>query len=419
MPMFQRPRGTRDFKPSEMAKRRYVESLFRAVSARFGFKEIMTPTFEHLALFTTKSGPSIVEETYTFKDKGGREIALRPEFTPSVVRMYIDAMQKVPKPIKLCCFGSCFRYDEPQKGRYRELFQFNAEIIGGDEVSADAEIIALAASILEEVELKGYELRIGYIGILRELTKGLSNQQKILQAIDKKDFDRMRELLKNANAQFLESKLMELSSIKGDDTAIEKAKSIAGDGEGFEYLEELVKRLTSYGIKDYILDFGVVRGLDYYTGMVFEIDSPGLGAEKQICGGGSYKLVELFGGEKIFSTGFGMGFDRVVLVLEDQKLKFPEEKIQAFVVPMDQNVREASIEVATRLRKGRIAADVDLSSRTPSKALKFADSANAEYAVLVNPELWKEKKVIARNLDTGAQEEVDISNLVDFLRKKK
>lgn len=417
MSMFQRPRGTRDFSPSEMGKRRQVESQFRLVCERFGFKEIATPTFENLALFTTKSGPSVIDETYAFKDKGGRDIALRPEFTPSVVRMYINEMQKVPKPIKIFCFGNCFRYDEPQKGRYREFYQFNAEIIGGDEVSADAEIITLAVGILEDVTLRNFELRIGYINILRELTKGLPNQQRILQAIDKKDFDKMRELLKADGAPALETKIMELASIRGDDSAIEKAKAIVGDGKDFEYIEAFVKRLKSYGMKDYVLDFGLVRGLDYYTGMVFEIDYPGLGAEKQICGGGSYKLIELFGGEKIFSTGFAMGFDRIVLVLEDQRRQFPEGKVRAYVIPMDDSLREASIEVATSLRKSGIITDMDLSTRTPSKALKYANSINAEYAILLKPELYRENKVTMRNLESGAQEDVTISSLSGILKK--
>jgi len=417
MSMFQRPRGTRDFSPSEMGKRRQVESQFRLVCERFGFNEIATPTIENLALFTTKSGPSVIEETYAFKDKGDRDIALRPEFTPSVVRMYINEMQKVPKPIKLFCFGNCFRYDEPQKGRYREFYQFNAEIIGGDEVSADAEIIALAVGILDDVTLKNFKLRIGYINILRDLTKGLPNQQRILQAIDKKDFDKMRELLKTDGASTLETKIMELASIKGDDGAIEKAKAVVGESKDFEYIEAFVKRLKSYGVKDYALDFGLVRGLDYYTGMVFEIDYPGLGAEKQICGGGSYKLIELFGGEKIFSTGFAMGFDRVVLVLEDQGRQFQEGKVRAYVIPMDGSLREASIEVATNLRKSGITTDMDLSTRTPSKALKYANSINAEYAILLKPELYEENKVTMRNLASGVQEDVAISSLSDNLKK--
>ncbi|MCK5548454.1 MAG: ATP phosphoribosyltransferase regulatory subunit, partial [Thermoplasmata archaeon] len=202
--MFQRPRGTRDFTPAQTGDWRHVEASLRAVMDRFGFKEIMTHTFESLDLFTKKSGPSIIEETYAFKDKGGRDMALRPEFTPSVVRMYIDSMQRFPKPLKLYYFGNCFRYDEPQKGRYREFFQFGVEIVGGDDVSADAELIALAVALLEASGLKRFQLRIGHIGILRELTKGLKNQQKILQSIDKKDYDRMRALLEKDGAQSLE-----------------------------------------------------------------------------------------------------------------------------------------------------------------------------------------------------------------------
>lgn len=414
--MFQRPRGTRDFGPSEMDRRRQVESQFRSVSAEFGFREIMTPTFEHLDLFTTKSGPSIIDETYSFKDKGDRDIALRPEFTPSVARMYIDSMQQAPKPIKLFYFGPCFRYDEPQKGRWREFIQFGAEIIGGDPVSADAEIIALAMAVLKRVGLKRYELRVGNIGLLRNLTKDLPSQQRILQALDKKDFEKARSLLETNNALHLEEKIREICSIIGGPETIEKAKSIAGDSEAFGYLENLVRRLDSYGIKDYKLDFGVVRGLDYYTGMVFEIDCPDLGAEKQVCGGGSYALIKLFGGEDIFSTGFGMGFGRIILALEEQKAAFQESRLRAYVIPMDGSLIEDAMRIATTLRNAGIPTDVDLSQRTPSKALKYASAIKAENAILLKPEEWKDSKVTVRNLESGEQEDIGLDNLVEFLK---
>jgi histidyl-tRNA synthetase len=401
-----------------MDRRRQVESQFRSVSSDFGFKEIMTPTFEHLDLFTTKSGPSIIEETYSFKDKGGRDVALRPEFTPSVARMYIDSMQQVPKPIKLFYFGPCFRYDEPQKGRWREFLQFGAEIIGGDAMSADAEIIALAIAVLERVGLKRYEVRVGNIGLLRNLTKDLPSQQRILQALDKKDFEKARTLLETNNALELEDKIREICSIIGGPETIEKAKSIAGDSEVFGYLEKLVKRLDSYGIKDYKLDFGVVRGLDYYTGMVFEIDCPDLGAEKQVCGGGSYALIKLFGGEDIFATGFGMGFGRIILALEEQKAVFSESRLRAYVIPMEATLVEEAVKVATTLRNAGIPTDVDLSQRTPSKSLKYAGSIGAESAILLKPEEWKEEKVIVRDLDSGEQEEANLEELVGVFKKK-
>jgi histidyl-tRNA synthetase len=318
--------------------------------------------------------------------------------------------------MKLYYFGPCFRYDEPQRGRWREFFQFGAEIIGGEEVSSDAETIALAVAALKRIGLKRYELRVGNIGILRTLTNGMKNQQKILQALDKKDFDRAQELLEEDKAESIMEKVFELSKMKGDAGMIEKARSVVGDNKAFEYLERLARRLISYGIDDFVLDFGIVRGLDYYTGMVFEIDCPDLGAEKQVCGGGSYALIKLFGGEDIFSTGFGMGFGRILLALEEQKAIFEESRLRAYVIPMEGALTEEAVKVAALLRNGGIPTDLDLSGRTPSKALKYASSANAENAVLLKPDDWGEKKVTVRNLESGEQTVIEIDRLVEFFK---
>ncbi|HDM36330.1 MAG TPA: histidine--tRNA ligase family protein, partial [Candidatus Syntrophoarchaeum butanivorans] len=192
--MISRPRGTRDFLPDEMRRRRDLEKRMRAVFERWGYEEVATPTFEHLELFTLKSGDAIIEELYEFADKGGRGLALRPELTAPVIRMYINEMKNAPMPLKLYYFGNCFRYERPQRGRFREFWQFGCELIGTDTPEAEAEVIALASTIMDEVGVK-QELHIGDLAIVRDLLGDLSQEEQsmIMRLMDKKDEAGLRE----------------------------------------------------------------------------------------------------------------------------------------------------------------------------------------------------------------------------------
>jgi len=204
----ERARGTNDYGPDEMAPRRAVEVILRETAERFGFREVSTPTFEHLDLFTTKSGPGIVEELYAFKDKGGRDIALRPEFTASIVRFYLSELRNLPKPIKVYSVGNVFRYEEPQKGRYREFRQLNAEIIGAPPLHGDTEIIALAFECLRAVGVREVHARIGHIGMLRSFLKvPPADQAKILHCLDRRNFPALREELQRLGLGDLEEAL--------------------------------------------------------------------------------------------------------------------------------------------------------------------------------------------------------------------
>src|SRR2546426_702629 len=273
----ERPRGTNDYGPEEMARRRAVEGILRDAAHRFGFREVSTPTIEHLDLFTTKSGPGIVNELYAFKDKGGRDLALRPEFTASIVRFYLSELRNLPKPIKVYSVGNVFRYEEPQKGRYREFTQFNAEIIGAPALQGDAEVVALAIECLRSVGVRDIHLRIGHIGMLRAFLKlPPEDQGKVLHWLDKRDFTALKAELTRLGLERLEAPLRQYIELTGGPEVLDKgAKLLAGVGtEGFVYLKALAARLKLYGVEHLTFDLGVVRGLDYYTGMVFEVDSP-------------------------------------------------------------------------------------------------------------------------------------------------
>src|SRR5256886_2872359 len=270
----ERPRGTNDWGPDDMAKRRFVESRFIQLAESFGFREVSTPTFESLDLFTAKSGPGIVRELYAFKDQGGRDLALRPELTASILRFYVSSLRSLPKPLKLYTAGNAFRYEEPQKGRYREFYQLNAEIIGGAPLPSDTEALALAIGTMRAIGLKQVKARIGNIGILRSfLPFSPAAQSVVLHSLDKRHFPMLDAELARLGRTDLSTPLRKLVELSGDASILNDAAKVLGGAskEGLDYLRDLAGFLDDYGISrsDYAFDMGVVRGLDYYTGMVF------------------------------------------------------------------------------------------------------------------------------------------------------
>lgn len=403
-PMIQRPRGTRDFGPAEMAKRSQVERAMRDACHRFGFGEVVTPTFETAELFTLRSGPGIVDEMYVFKDKGDREMALRPEITASVMRFFVNDLSTQPRPLKLYYVGNCFRYENPQSGRYREFFQIGAELIGSKNPETDAEVIALAVNILRSAGLEDFVVRIGHIGILKSMVKDEIKDEKVaadvLRLLDKEDFDAMGDLFDaRALPRNLFDKIAAYADVKGDITVLNNLDQT----EATEHIKEVFDVLKIYGIEDCQVDLGIVRGLDYYSGMVFEIDAPKLGAEKQVLGGGSYTLSELFGGEPVFSTGFAIGIDRMMLAIEAEKPVEVPPALDAYVVPAKDDMRKYAFGMVARLRSQGLKADVDLMRRNISKNLKYASSVGARFAVIVGKEEMAKRSVMLRDMKSGEQ----------------
>jgi histidyl-tRNA synthetase len=412
--MIQRPRGTRDFGPEEMEKRRWLEGIMRSTARGFGFREVATPTFEHTELFTLKSGPNVVDEIYAFQDKGGRDISLRPELTAPVIRFFVNDLSNNPRPLKVLYIGPCFRYERPQSGRYREFHQFGVELVGTKTPESDAEVIGLAASIMEAIGLKEYTIRLGHIGILRKILEdaGLDPESSaiVLQKLDKKQYEEVRPLMQAAGMEDDKiDKIFDLTEICGDASVIEGM-----EGEAIDHLKGVLEVLISYGVENVQIDLGVVRGLDYYTGIVFEVEAPSLGAEKQVCGGGSYSLSELFGGERVFSTGFAIGFDRVMLALENEGLELEVEGLDAFVIPVKDAQRSKAFEIVSMLRRSGVKADVDLMRRSMGKSFKYADSVGAKYAIIVGEKELEQDSVTIRNMESGEQELVDLPGLAEF-----
>ncbi|MGZ7208718.1 MAG: histidine--tRNA ligase [Methanobacterium sp.] len=423
-----RPRGTRDFLSNEMRQRKYVEDALRNIFERYGYGEIKTPIFENLTLFTEKSGEAIKEEIYHFKDKGDRDLALRPELTAPVARLYLNELQRHVKPIKMYYFGSCFRYERPQAGRFRQFWQFGCELIGGKSPEAEAEVMAMAAHALEDIGLKDYHFHIGHLGIIRSLLRDAQvsedEEQQIMSLIDKGDDRELKNLLENSTViSSLKDVLLKLIGIKGHDEVIGEVREIVKNCKGafksLNDLEELLNLLLTFGFSNYIVDLGIARGLDYYSGIVFEIYVHGLGAQKQICGGGTYNLIQIFGGEHVESTGFAFGFDRVMEALKRQEAAIPVKgHVDAFVAPLSSEMRNHAFEIAQDLRGHRISTDVDLARRKFKKLLSYADSLGVKYIILVGARDIEKGKVTVKNMHTGDQDLVDLGKISMYLGKK-
>jgi histidyl-tRNA synthetase len=422
IPTFERPRGTNDWRPDDMAKRRRVEAGFTRLADSFGFREVGTPILESLELFAAKSGPGIVNELYAFKDKAGRDLALRPEFTASILRFYVNDLRSEPKPLKLYATGPAFRYEEPQKGRHREFHQLNAEIIGGAPLPSDAEVLALAIGTMRAIGLRQVKARIGHVGILRGfLPFGPADQAVVLHALDKRNVPMLEAELGRLGHADLAKPLTQMIGLTGDAKVLDEARDVLGGAgrDGFEYLRRLAEALHGYGVtpSEYAFDMGVVRGLDYYTGMVFEIDSPNLGAEKQVGGGGAYTLAEAFGGEPVPQTGFALGLDRLVMAADAEGTQPAPPALDAYVIPIGEAVRGRAVEIATSLRAAGLRVDLDLVGRGPSKNLDYANAIRARHAVIVGERELKGGAVAVRDMSTGEQREVSLHTLADALRR--
>jgi len=401
--MLQKPRGTRDFLPDEMEARRTIEWRMREVARRWGYREVCTPEFEDLELFTMRSGEGIIEEMYVFEDKGGRKLALRPEITASVIRMYINEAKVAPKPLRWCYFADCFRYERPQKGRYRQFWQFGVELIGADTALADAEAIMLAADMLNATGIT-YELKVGHLSFMKNLLEDLgpSAQRRVMAHLDKKDFDGLKITLESLEKPDLGNSLISLAECRD----LAEAFEIAGTIPEKERIHQTINTLDAAGV-DYSLNFGIARGLDYYTGMVFEGFAQNLGAENQILGGGAYRLAHLFGGDDVASCGFAIGFDRVMVSLGETQHK--KDTVVAIVCTNEG--RNHAREVARIFREAGIRSEMDLMERGLGAQLAHA-SKTADFAIVIGQREAESGNVTLKNLRSGEQKTLDPASAI-------
>ena len=412
--MFKKPKGTRDFTPIEMKKRRIIENKLRTVFDSYNFKEINTPTFESFELLSKKTGEDIRKQLFVFKDHGNREMGLRPELTSSVVRFYINELKNLPKPLKLYYFANCFRYENPQAGRYREFWQMGCELIGSKYPIADAEIINLAMDGLNKINMD-YEIHIGHLGVLKGIFKEFElpeeEELKIRRLIDKEDYEGLENYLSELkSSDDLKDIIFKILNSKGDKSVISDLKEVLKDYptsiEALDNLEEILEFVKHDNI---VINFGIARGLDYYTGMVFEIYGKKEGA-RQVCGGGRYdNLIELFGEQPTPAVGFAYGFDRVMLNIDDFEVE--DESILIIPIKKDKKLLKECLNIADVLRESGKSVEVDLMNRKLNKALNYANTVGISKVIMIGEKELNEGKISIKDMKTGEQKLIDLGEL--------
>lgn len=409
------PKGTKDMLPSEAYKWHYVEDIARKTAATFGFKEIRTPMFEHTELFLRGVGETtdiVTKEMYTFDDKGGRSMTLRPEGTAGVARCFVEnGLQQLVMPMKAYYIASVFRYEKPQNGRLREHHQFGVECYGSDSPSADAEVIALASSFLKKAGLKNIELNINSIGC----PTCRANYNKALREYIGAN---LHNMCGQCQTRFEKNPLRILDCKEEKCKAITRNAPLITDflcDDCRNHFEKVQSILTSMGI-EYKVNPGIVRGLDYYTRTVFEFVSMDIGAQGTVCGGGRYNhLVEEVGGKPTPAVGFGLGLERLLLVLENTNtLSATPEHIDVYIAPIGDNAQDSARRIVASLRDHGVKAETDIMDRGMKAQMKYADRSGATYVIVLGDDELNSGIVNVKKMADGSVSAVKIDNLNEF-----
>ena len=413
-------KGTRDFFPDEMRLRNWLFEVWRNVSEQAGFEEYDTCVLEHEELYVRKTGDEISKQLYSFEDKGGRRLSLRPEMTPSLARLVLQQEKSLSFPIKWFSMPQCFRYERMTKGRRREHFQWNADIIGQHEVVAEAEILMLLISACESMGLSTNDFRV-FINDRRILNAILSqiNVPQVLHSEVMVIMDKRDKITPEALSKMLEEMRMTTKQVgqlneylsKSD---LEELRENLKNTEGIEELQHLMKLMETAGYKNYLqFDISIVRGLSYYTGAVFEVNSP----EKQhraICGGGRYdSLLSTYGGETVPAVGFGFG-DVVVLDVLKELERFPElpRKLDYTIIPFSNEQIGTALKIAAELRLQGSTVDCNFSMKKIKKMMQQAHESGAAKAILLFPDELSDDKVVIRDMQLHEQKPVKITDLI-------
>ncbi|MDN5348167.1 MAG: histidyl-tRNA synthetase [Clostridia bacterium] len=415
-----RPRGTEDILPEEIEAWYYLESTAREVCRQYGYREIRTPIFEHTELFNRSVGETsdiVSKEMYTFDDRGGRSITLRPEGTAPVVRAFLEHhLYAQVQPVKLFYLGPMFRYGRPQAGRLRQFHQFGVEAFGSQDPAIDAEVIALAMDFYRRLGLKNLELHLNSVGCPACRSEHRARLQEFLR-------DRLSELCPTCRERF-ERNPLRIFDCKEEACRemVARAPTIteALCGNCAAHFQAVQRYLRAIGI-EFQVDTYLVRGLDYYTHTAFEIMVEGIGAQSSIGGGGRYNgLVEACGGPPTPGVGFGLGLERILLALKAQGWE-PERRggADVLVLTAGPGLEEQAFRLTAALRAAGLAADKDYLGRSLKAQMKYAGRYPVKLAVILGPEEWGRGRALVRDLAEGWQEEVPLNGLIDYCQKRK
>ena len=406
-------KGTKDVLPKDVHKNQYIEATALDVASKFGYKEIRTPVFEHTELFQRGVGDTtdvVQKEMYTFDDKGGRSITLRPEGTAGAVRSFLEnGLCNEALPQKVCYLISCYRYEKPQAGRLREFHQFGVECFGTASPLADAEIIALAKSIFDTLGVRDLSLEINSIGC----PKCRAEYHKALKEYFASRKDELCDTCKGR----LDRNPMRILDCKSPIChEIAQGAPVVIDylcDECKEHFEKVQKYLDAQNI-EYKINPQIVRGLDYYTKTVFEFVSNSIGAQGTVCGGGRYDgLVEELGGQHTASLGFAMGLERLMLLMEAQGCEFPQaEKPDLFIVALGEKATLKAVEIAKDMREEGFSALLDLNQRSVRAQMKYADKLGAKFNVVIGDNEVENKIAKLKNMQTGEETEINLDTFV-------
>lgn len=415
------PRGTKDILPSEIYKWHFIEKTIRELCETFGYREIRTPEFEHTELFERGIGDTtdvVQKEMYSFEDKGGRNITLKPEGTSPAVRAFIEhKMYAEAQPTKLFYITPAFRYERPQAGRLRIHHQFGIEVFASQHPSVDAEVISVAMALYEKLGIKNLELHINSVGC----PKCREKYNKVLKEYLS---SKLSKLCSTCNTRY------ERNPMRILDCKVESCQEELQDAplmidylceecsEHFQSVQNYLKKLNL----DFIIDPKIVRGLDYYTKTAFEIITKEIGAQGTVCGGGRYDgLIKEVGGPSTPGIGFGMGIERLLLSLENQGISIEKPQgFDLFIATLGGNADEMAFGLIYSLRKSGIKVEKDFMNRSLKAQLKYANKVNAKYVVIIGEEEIEKGRAILKDMDIGEQKEINLSTiqgtLLDMLR---
>lgn len=407
-------KGTKDVLPNESYKNQYIEATCLGVAENFGYKEMRTPVFEHTELFQRGVGDTtdvVQKEMYTFDDKGGRSITLRPEGTAGAARAFLEnGLSNEALPQKICYLTSCYRYEKPQAGRLREFHQFGIECFGATSPLADAEMISLAKQIFDELGVKDLHLELNSIGCPECRAEYHKALKEYFSQYKDKLCDTCNDRLERNPMRILDCKSPVCSEIaKGAPVVIDYLCD-----ECREHFQKVKSYLDAANI-EYIVNPQIVRGLDYYTKTVFEFVSDAIGSQGTVCGGGRYDgLLEELGGQHTPSLGFGMGLERLQLVMEAQGCNFPEpSRPDLFIVAMGEKATLKAVEIAKDMRDEGFSVIYDLNGRSLRAQMKYADKLGAKFNVVIGDNEVENKVVSLKDMATGESSEINLDTFVN------